>query len=52
MEKAYSVSRRDEFAVSIFERLKSIKTFWKMIKYKNKIENLYEYVNFLYETQK
>lgn len=38
MEKAHTVTRRDEFAVSIIERLNSVKTFLKMIKYKNKIE--------------
>lgn len=47
MEKAHTVTRRDEFAVSIIERLNSVKTFLKMIKYKNKIKVLFNMWIFL-----
>lgn len=47
MEKAHTVTRRDEFAVSIIERLNSVKTFLKMIKYKNKIKILFNMWIFL-----
>lgn len=47
MEKAHTVTRRDEFAVSIIERLNSVKTFLKMIKYKNKIKVIFNIWIFL-----
>ena len=47
MEKAHTVTRRVEFSVSIIERLNSVKTFLKMIKYKNKIEVLFNMWIFL-----